>query len=73
MLKDKIELMERVMGKPGSQANVITTEIIKDMYSATDYPPDASGLLGDGQHAAGKARELTEYAATLLSTGDENA
>jgi intracellular multiplication protein IcmO len=73
MVKDKIELLERVMGKPGSQANIITAEIIKDMHSATDYPPDISGLLGDGQHAASKARELTEYAATLLSSGDETS
>jgi intracellular multiplication protein IcmO len=71
MVKDKIELLERVMGKAGSQANIITAEILKDMFSATDYPPNSDGLLGDGQHAASKAREVVEYATTLLSTGDE--
>jgi intracellular multiplication protein IcmO len=69
-LKSKVELVERVMGKPGSQANTITGEVIKDIYMATDYPPDYSGLLSDPEQVAAVTNELCDYVATLQS-GDE--
>ena len=43
-IKDKIELLERVLGRSGSQAKNVTSEIIKDMLVATDYPPYIEGV-----------------------------
>jgi intracellular multiplication protein IcmO len=70
MVKDKIELLERIMGKPGSQANTITNEIIKDMLMATDYPPDIMGLLQEPEVVTATALELCDYLATLHTTNE---
>jgi intracellular multiplication protein IcmO len=71
MVKDKVELLERVMGKPGSQAVTITNEIIKDMLTATDYPPEVGGLLQDPATVAETARDLCEYLQSLQSAADD--
>jgi intracellular multiplication protein IcmO len=60
-LKDKIELLERVLGRSGSQAHTVTNEIIKDMLVATDYPPHAEEVFLDVEHLIVVARELTDY------------
>ena len=71
MLKDKIEFLERVMGKSGAQANAVTNEIIKDVLSATEYPPHVEGLLQDPEAATAMANELAEYIASLRESGTE--
>ena len=38
-VRDKIELTERMMGKKASQASNIAWELVRDMETATDYPP----------------------------------
>jgi intracellular multiplication protein IcmO len=70
MVKDKVELLERVMGKPGSQAASITSEIIKDMLMATDYPPDVDGLFRDVEEVTGYVTEVCEYLATLQGSSE---
>jgi intracellular multiplication protein IcmO len=65
LIKDKLELLERVLGRSGSQANTITGEVIKDMLIATDYPPFVEGVMMDVDYVAGAARELADYVATL--------
>jgi intracellular multiplication protein IcmO len=60
-IKDKIELLERVLGRSGSQASNVTSEIIKDMMVATDYPPHIEGVFLDVERLCEIARELTEY------------
>jgi intracellular multiplication protein IcmO len=72
MVKDKVELLERVLGKPGSQASSITAEIIKDMLMATDYPPEISDLLQDPAQVASFVREACEYVTSLQSTGGDS-
>jgi intracellular multiplication protein IcmO len=72
MIKDKVELLERVMGKSGSQANTITNEIIKDMLMATDYPPDITGLLQPVGVVTTTAKAITEYLSTLQSSSPED-
>jgi intracellular multiplication protein IcmO len=72
MVKDKVELLERVMGKPGSQATSITNEIIKDMLMATDYPPEVSDLLQDPETVVASVNEVIEYLTALQSTGEES-
>ncbi len=72
LVKDKVELLERVMGKPGSQAQVITSEIIKDMQMATDYPPDVEGLLRSEDDIISAAKELCDFVETLEGSGEES-
>lgn len=70
MVKDKVELLERVMGKPGSQAANITNEIIKDMLMATDYPPEVGGIFQSAPEVTGYVVEVGEYLATLRESGE---
>jgi hypothetical protein len=72
LIKDKVELLERVMGKTGSQANTITNEIIKDMLMATDYPPDITGLLQDITTVTATAKDITDFLTSLQSTSAED-
>ncbi len=64
-LKDKIGLLERVLGRSASQVNVITDEIIKDMLMATDYPPDVEHLLRPNEEVVASAHQLCDYVSSL--------
>lgn len=64
-LKDKVGLVERLLGRSGAQSGTITQEIIKDMAVATDYPPHVEGLFLDAGTVTQAAKELAEYAAAL--------
>lgn len=66
-IKDKVELLERILGRSGSQANNITREIIKDMLIATDYPPEVEGIFLPPENVVIAANELTEYVGSLKS------
>jgi intracellular multiplication protein IcmO len=65
MVKDKIELIERLMGRSASQANPMTAEIIKDMMLATDYPPAVDGVLLPSEEVVAIANELCDYVTSL--------
>lgn len=64
-VKDKIELLERVLGRSSSQANTIANEITKDMLVATDYPPNVEGIFLETAIVVTAANELADYAASL--------
>lgn len=70
-IKDKIELMERILGRSGSQASNITREIIKDMLVATEYPPEVTGIFLEPDVVINAAKELSEYVDTLRSQDPE--
>lgn len=38
-VKEKIELIERLMGRKANQASNIALEMVRDIEVATDYPP----------------------------------
>jgi intracellular multiplication protein IcmO len=69
-LKDKVDLLERVLGRSGSQAQNIANEIIKDMQIATDYPPDVEGIFLEPDSVVAAARELVEYVTTLRTPSE---
>ncbi len=69
-LKDKIGLLERVLGRSASQVNVITDEIMKDMLLATDYPPEVESLLRPSEEVIASAHELCDYVNSLKGTGE---
>jgi intracellular multiplication protein IcmO len=64
-VKDKTELLERVLGRSGSQASSVTNEILKDMLSATDYPPEVDGLFLPVENVSFAAQQLAEYVQSL--------
>lgn len=69
--KDKIELLERLMGRTASQANPMTSEIIKDMSLATDYPPPVEGILLPSEEVVAIANELCDYVNSLNAKTEE--
>ncbi|MBA3662487.1 MAG: TraM recognition domain-containing protein [Gammaproteobacteria bacterium] len=69
--KDKIELLERLMGRTAAQASPMTTEIIKDMSIATDYPPLVEGLLLPSEEVVAIANELCDYVTSLKTKSQE--
>lgn len=71
-IKDKIELLERVLGRTGAQANTITNEILKDMLLATDYPPSVIGIFLDVEQVTKATQELADYVASLQQTDDQS-
>lgn len=64
-VKDKVELLERVLGRSGSQASSMTNEIIKDMLNATDYPPDVTGTFLSAEEVGQAAQQLAAYVESL--------
>lgn len=66
-VKDKVELLERVMGRSGTQSRNITNEILKDMLIATDYPPSVEGVFMSAEAVTSAAQELADYVASLNS------
>ena len=69
-LKDKTELLERILGRSGSQANTITNEIIKDILLATDYPPSTEGIFLEPEQVIAAAQALADYVTSLQSSGE---
>lgn len=69
--KDKIELLERLMGRSSSQANPMTMEIIKDMALATEYPPAVEGALLPSEEVVAIANELCDYVNSLKNAQEE--
>ncbi len=69
-IKDKVELLERVLGRSGSQANSMTAEILKDMLNATDYPPNVEGLFLAPELVTQAARQLAEYVESLQTPAE---
>jgi len=69
--KDKIELLERLMGRAASQANPMTNEILKDMAIATEYPPSVEGILLPSEEVVAIANELCDYVTSLKTKSQE--
>lgn len=65
LLKEKLGLLERVLGRPSSQASVITEEIIKDMLMSTDYPPDVTHIMLPSDEVIASAQQVFEYVDAL--------
>jgi len=70
VLRDKIGLLERILGRSASQVNVITDEIMKDVLLATDYPPDVTNLMRSQEEVIASTHELCDYLGSLKDSGD---
>jgi intracellular multiplication protein IcmO len=69
--KDKIELLERLMGRSPSQASPMTGEIIKDISLATEYPPQVEGVLLPSEEVIAIANEVCDYVTSLKTKSQE--
>lgn len=64
-IKDRVELMERLLGRSASQAGPMTGEIIKDMLLATDYPPGFEDVMLPEEEVVALANQLCDYVTSL--------
>ncbi len=64
-LRDKLALMERLLGRSSAQANPMTGEIIKDITIATDYPPAVEHILLAEEEVVTLANQLCDYVTSL--------
>lgn len=62
---DKVEVVERLLGRSASQVGSMANEIIKDMTYVTDYPPTVEGILLSGDEVVAIADELCDYVSSL--------
>lgn len=69
-VKDKLALLERLMGRSTSQSTPMAAEIVKDMTVATDYPPHIEGVLLPVQEITAIANVLCNYVTSLQGPGD---
>ncbi|HEX4044924.1 MAG TPA: TraM recognition domain-containing protein [Gammaproteobacteria bacterium] len=69
--RDKIELLERLMGRAGSQAGPMASEIIKDMALSTDYPPYVEGIFLPSDEVVAIANEVCDYVVSLKTKTQE--
>jgi intracellular multiplication protein IcmO len=69
--RDKVELVERLMGRGGAQAGPMASEIIKDMAIATDYPPLVEGIFLPNEEVVAIANELCDYVLSLKNKTQE--
>ncbi len=70
-IKNKTELLERILGRTSSQSAVVTQEIVKDMGIATDYPPEVFGIFLETPQVAHAGQELLEYIISLKTPPSE--
>lgn len=70
-IRDKVGLMERLLGRASSQAGPMTAEILKDMTIATDYPPVIEGILLPEEEVVTLANELCDYVTSLKDKSQE--
>lgn len=69
--RDKIELLERLLGRSASQASPMTSEIIKDMSLATEYPPPVEEALLPSEEVVAIANKLCDYVTSLKTKSQE--
>ncbi len=62
--KDRIELLERVLGRSGAQSTGVANELIKDIFTSTTYPPPVEGIFLDISDVTAAARDLADYIAS---------
>jgi len=65
LLKSKMGLLERILGRPASQVAVLTEEMMKDILMATDYPPTVHQQLQPKEQVIASAHELCDYINSL--------
>jgi intracellular multiplication protein IcmO len=63
--QDKMGLVERLLGRPASQAGSLASDIVKDIALATDYPPHVEDILMPAPEVVDIAQVVADYISTL--------
>jgi intracellular multiplication protein IcmO len=69
--RDKVEVVERLLGRSAPQVGNMATEIIKDITYVTDYPPIIDGILLPDDEVVAIAYELCDYVNSLKARIDQ--
>ncbi|MFZ2315311.1 MAG: TraM recognition domain-containing protein [Gammaproteobacteria bacterium] len=69
--KEKLEVLERLLGRSPGQVGNIANEIIKDLSSATNYPPETEDVLLPSEEVVAIAEELCDYVESLNGSAQE--
>jgi intracellular multiplication protein IcmO len=64
-IRDKLALIERLLGRSSAQASPMAGEIIKDVTVATDYPPAIENILLSDEQVVTLANQLCDYVTSL--------
>src|SRR5690606_25358384 len=65
LTREKVEVIERMLGRSSSQVGSMATEIIKDLTYVTDYPPPIEGILLPSEEVVAIGNELCDYVSSL--------
>jgi intracellular multiplication protein IcmO len=71
VIRDKVGLMERLLGRSAAQATPMTGEIVKDLTLATDYPPPIENILLPAEEVVTLANKLCDYVTSLKGQSQE--
>jgi len=65
VLKEQVEVTERILGQTGAKAATVAREIVRDLQLATDYPPNVEGLFMPAAEIAAVTQSLSDYLKSL--------
>lgn len=65
MTREKVEVIERLLGRSSSQVGSMAAEVIKDLTYVTDYPPPVEGILLPSEEVVAIGNELCDYVNSL--------
>jgi intracellular multiplication protein IcmO len=68
--KDKLSYIERLLGRSSAQANAMVSDVINDLTSVTDYPPDVSTMLLPTEEVVARTQELCDYVKSLVEKSE---
>ena len=71
MVREKLALMERLLGRAAAQATPMTGEIVKDVTLATDYPPEVDNILLGEEELVALANKLCDYVISLKDNSQD--
>ncbi len=66
-IRDRAELLERTLGRGGSSAANIARELIKDLQTATDYPPPYQQAFLPVAEVVAAINQVNDYLQSLIS------
>lgn len=69
--RDKLEYIERLLGRSSAQSSAMIGEIIKDLAIVTDYPPDLSGVLLPVEEVVARTQNLCDYVKSIVERSQE--
>ncbi len=64
-LRDKLSFIERLLGRTNAQSAPMAAEVVKDLGTATDYPPLVDHIMLPNEEVVTLANRLCDYVTSL--------